>query len=254
MKRSESAVILFTLTPEAESARKPLGLEGSPHATAVFASLIEHMASMCSELPDADLLVATESETTLPAGAQELRQRGRDFGESLRLAFEDAFRLGYRRVVVVGNDAPEISTKYLAGALRELEPGGRKAVLGPATDGGYNLLGLSAPCPAAFEAMPWGSSDVARRTEARLEACGFELTVLRALQDIDTAQALARFIRRVLSAGARVSAALRRLCLRLRRLSPDAAIALEAPERGMPEGLPAASGHLRAPPSLPPAL
>ena len=256
MKRSESAIILFTLSPEAEGLRKPLGLETPPRAATLFATLIDHVASVCVGLPGADLLVATDSETALPKGARSLPQRGRDFGESLRLAFEDAFRLGYRRVVVIGNDAPEISRPYLSEALDELEPGdkpgGKKAVLGPAVDGGYNLLGLTAPCAAAFESMPWGGSDVARRTEARLEAAGFELARLRALDDIDSARGLERFLLRVVNAGARAGDTLRKLASRLRSLSSGGSFMPDS-KRLRPDATNARSERLRAPPHpLPP--
>ena len=109
MRRSSSAVVLFTLTPEAEGVRKPLGLHGSQRATALFATLIEHVQTVCTGLSGADLLVASEAPVDLPARAQWLRQRGRDFGESLRLAVEEAFARGYRRVVVIGNDAGDLS-------------------------------------------------------------------------------------------------------------------------------------------------
>ena len=248
MTPSESAIVLFTLTPDVEGARKPLGLESSTHASAIFSALIDHVASVCSKLPEADLLVATDTAIELPSGARALRQRGRDFGESLRLVFEDAFRLGYRRVIVIGNDAPEITCDYLTDALKELGREGEKAVLGPASDGGYNLLGLSAPCAPAFEAMPWGSADVARRTEARLEACGFDLTLLRVLEDIDTARGLVRFFHRVVSAGPRASAALRKLVFQLRRIS--AARAFSTASEIVRETLPpVGTDRPRAPPS-----
>ena len=68
-----------------------------------------------------DLLVASPAPS-LPVAGRRLPQRGRDFGDSLRLAFEDAFALGYRRVLVVGNDAPEITSDYLRRALDALDP------------------------------------------------------------------------------------------------------------------------------------
>ena len=70
------------------------------------------------------------------------------------------------------------------------------AVLGPARDGGYTLLGLTRPCPQAFEAMPWGSRRVARWTEERLTGSGFDVHRLPALEDIDNGRSLARFIAR----------------------------------------------------------
>ena len=216
MARLDSALVLFTLTPEAEGVRKPLGLGRSPEAGALFASLIDHVVALSKGLEDVDLLVATEAPAPIPPGAFELRQRGRDFGESLRLALEDAFELGYRRVVVIGNDAPDITTEYLKSAFDELECSEARAVLGPALDGGYNLLGLTSPCPDAFEAVPWGSSEVAHVTAEKLRACGFELSELAPLEDIDSARALSRFLFRILEAGRRAPDSLRKLASRIR--------------------------------------
>jgi glycosyltransferase A (GT-A) superfamily protein (DUF2064 family) len=115
----------------------------------------------------------------------------------LRLAVEDVFSMGYERVVVIGNDAPDISRSYLLEAFRQLEDGGgRAAVLGPARDGGYALIGLSRPCPRAFDSMPWGSDRVCRLTENRLRGAGFRVERLPTLEDIDGPRNLARFLAR----------------------------------------------------------
>ncbi|HEX9724150.1 MAG TPA: DUF2064 domain-containing protein [Vicinamibacteria bacterium] len=243
MRRWSSAVVLFTLTPEAEGARKNLGLAGSGRAAALFAALIEHVETVCAGLTDADLLVASRSRVELPAGARWLHQRGRNFGESLRLAVEEAFALGYRRVVVLGNDAPEISRDYLETALDELSGNERQAVVGPATDGGYNLLGLTEPCSAAFEAMPWGSSHVAELTTERLRESGFQVAHLRALADIDDARALVRFL-------SRRRAGLERLIRRIRELSEPVCWAIEETPHHHEQLAIAGPPRLRAPPSL----
>jgi hypothetical protein len=196
---SESALILFTLSPEAEGRRKSLGLGRPERAADVFAALLDHLESVCGALQDVDLLIATPvpAEPAGIPGRNYLPQRGRSFGESLRLAVDDAFSLGYRRVVVIGNDSPEISRSYLENAFDALASSGpRAAVLGPAKDGGYALLGLTTPCPEAFEAMPWGSSRVARLTEARLVGSGFAVETLSSLEDIDDRRGLTRFLMR----------------------------------------------------------
>lgn len=199
-------MILFTLTPQAESTRKPLAChKASPsgNEAELFAKLIEHAQGVCVRLPDADLLVATESPIQLRAGADELRQRGTSFGESLRMAVEDAFELGYRRVVVIGNDAPEITASYLARALLALSHDGTHAVIGAAADGGYNLLGLTRACAEAFDEIPWGTGCVAQLTTERLERGGFDVTHLPTLADIDDWDALNRFVRRARSLSSR---------------------------------------------------
>ena len=254
MARLDSALVLFTLTPEAEGVRKPLGLGRSPDARALFAALIDHAVSLGVGLADTDVLVATEAPAAIPPGALELRQRGRDFGESLRLAFEDAFELGYRRVVVIGNDAPDITTDYLKSAFVQLEQGGEaRAVLGPATDGGYNLLGLASPCPEAFESVPWGSSDVGRVTADKLRASGFALCELAPLEDIDNARILSRFVSRILAAGRRAPIALRKLARHIRpRLDIQHRYA-ETDYRQLVRLFPADAHRLRGPPALSPA-
>ncbi len=203
MASADSALIVFTLSPEAEGKRKSLGLGRPDRAAAVFATILEHLERVCNGLPGVDVLLATPRDSShrrqdfgpSPV-AKHLPQRGRSFGESLRLAVEDAFSLGYHRVVVIGNDSPEISGNYLEQAFDALADAPRAAVLGPARDGGYALLGLSAPCPQAFESIPWGSSRVARTTLARLAASGFAVARLATLEDIDDPRSLARFLAR----------------------------------------------------------
>lgn len=250
LHRSDAALILFTLPPHEEGRRKPLGL-GVPHtAAAVYSEILRHLQSLC-ELPGVDLLVSSPGEPGPWARADgaHLAQRGRHFGESLRLAIEDAFALGYRRVVVIGNDAPEISQDYLRTAFASLEGDRAKAVLGPSTDGGYNLLGLTRACPAAFERMPWGSSRVGAETLSRLVNDGLSVTVLDALPDIDGPRDLGRFLRRAARKGSdsrlgRLASALRRWLVPQPSRYPNSARPLHAFS-------PATWSLLRAPPTPP---
>ena len=196
MSHSRSAIVLFTLSPEAEGRRKPLGLGSPERAAAVYEALLRHLEGVCSGLPGVDLLISTPGQP-FSETSRHLAQRGTSFGESLRLALEDVFSRGYENVVVIGNDAPEISRSYIEAAFAKLESAGpQKAVIGPALDGGYALLGLSQPCPEAFQSMPWGSEQVARLTEERLRHHGFRVDRLEPLEDIDNENNLKRFLDR----------------------------------------------------------
>ncbi len=188
--------MLFTLSPEAEGRRKPLGLGNPERAATLYEALLRHLERVCSDLPGIDLLINTPGRP-LNQATRHMPQRGSNFGESLHLALEDAFACGYRNVVVIGNDAPEISQSYIEAAFAKLESAGpKKAVIGPALDGGYALLGLSQPCPEAFQSMPWGSEQVARLTEERLRHHGFRVDRLEPLEDIDNENNLKRFLDR----------------------------------------------------------
>lgn len=179
-----------------EGRRKPLGLGDPEQAAAVYQTLLRHLEGACSDLPGVDLLICTPGRP-LNETTRHLPQRGKSFGESLQLALKDAFSKGYQDVVVIGNDAPEITRSYLEAAFAWLaSAGSQTAVIGPARDGGYTLLGLSQPCPEAFEAIPWGSGRVARLTEERLLGSGFQVGRLDTLEDIDNRSSLNRLIAR----------------------------------------------------------
>ena len=59
-------------------------------------------------------------------------------------------------------------------------------VLGPATDGGYWLIGLRAPQAGLFEGISWSSEKVLIETLARARAAGLSVQQLREQTDVDT--------------------------------------------------------------------
>jgi hypothetical protein len=128
-----------------------------------------------------------------------LRVQGRgDLGERMRRAFRRALR---RRacVMLIGSDCPALCPSDLRAALRALR-GGADAVLSPAEDGGYALLGLRRACPELFEGVAWGSSGVLRQTRSRLARLGWRWQELRTLWDVDRPSDVARLRRRGLLA------------------------------------------------------
>jgi rSAM/selenodomain-associated transferase 1 len=115
-------------------------------------------------------------------------QQGEDLGMRLAHAARSALARA-EAVVLIGTDCPELSPDYLAAAMERLEH--RDAVLGPALDGGYVLLGLRHMADALFEGMPWGSDRVAELTGRRLDALGWSWSRLPPLRDIDRPEDLA---------------------------------------------------------------
>ncbi len=113
-----------------------------------------------------------------------------DLGARLSAAFEDAFAAGAKRVVVVGSDCMELGVVECAQAFVALED--HDAVIGPALDGGYYLLGLRRHRPRIFEDIAWGSASVGAQTLSRLRAERATVALLRVLSDIDTGPDLER--------------------------------------------------------------
>lgn len=104
-------------------------------------------------------------------------------GSRLRQAVETAFAEGSERVAIVGSDCPGIDATLLAKAFDAL--GDRDVVLGPASDGGYYLIGLRRAIPALFEGIDWGTERVWQQTLDIAEALGVAIAQLPVLDDID---------------------------------------------------------------------
>jgi len=112
-------------------------------------------------------------------------QAGGNLGTRLAYAFGRSFAAGDSAVVIIGTDAPGVNRHIVAAAFRALRAD--DLVLGPSLDGGYYLIGLSAPQPALFRAIPWSTAGVLRATEARARELGLSFRLLTSLQDVDRA-------------------------------------------------------------------
>jgi len=115
-------------------------------------------------------------------------QAAGDLGDRLTAAFASAFATGAARVLAIGSDCLDLTPAYLGEAFDALHR--VDAVLGPALDGGYTLIGLRRPIPAAFAAIPWSSPDTRTVTLDRLQGAGASVHLLKPLRDIDTADDL----------------------------------------------------------------
>jgi len=86
-------------------------------------------------------------------------------------------------VMLMGTDCPALTAGRMAEAAEQLQA--HDAVLVPAADGGYVLIGLKLPCPELFGAMPWSTSAVAAETLRRMKALGLRVWIGPQLHDID---------------------------------------------------------------------
>jgi len=111
------------------------------------------------------------------------RQSDGDLGRRMWRAFDDAFAEGLNQVVVIGTDCPELSSETLARAFEALQRS--DAVVGPAGDGGYYLVGLRRPASGLFEGIAWGTADVLQMTLRAAERLGLSLSLLEQLEDVD---------------------------------------------------------------------
>ena len=114
-------------------------------------------------------------------------------GANLGARMLDALRAGLsrgERVVLIGADCPALDASHLVPKFEALET--HDAVLGPAEDGRYVLLGLRRVDESLFESMPWGGSEVAELTRLRMRVLRWRWLELAPLWDLDCPEDLSR--------------------------------------------------------------
>jgi len=155
------------------------------HAVAARnAGVVAAIELWCDPGPDHDGLRALAAR----AGATLHRQPGGDLGARMAGAIADALRR-HPAVLLVGTDCPLLDVAYLARAAELLA--GHDAVLGPAEDGGYVLVGATRPL--GFAGVRWSSPHALADTEARFADAGLSWRTAATLWDVDTPSDLARW-------------------------------------------------------------
>ena len=189
MKRHERLLIVFSKNPVAGLVKTRLAASiGAAEALLVYEELrmiTEKVtaAADCTRtvfysdyIPEEDLFLNGSTDAHLQDGA--------DLGERIHRAFLKGFGLGFRQVVLIGTDCPELSSFLVDSAFDALD--GHDAVIGPARDGGFYLVGLNRPLPELFLGRKWSTPEVLRESLRIIRERKMELAILPALSDIDT--------------------------------------------------------------------
>ena len=161
---------------------------GAVAATAAYSQLAECVCGSLADWP------AVELRHTPDDAGGELRAWQRpgwilwpqgegDLGVRLVKTFADHFLAGAGKVVIIGADCPDLTPADIAAAISALSA--YDVVLGPASDGGYWLIGLRTPQPTLFSGIPWGTGRVLAETEIRAVEAGLTIARLRVLSDVD---------------------------------------------------------------------
>ncbi len=138
--------------------------------------------------------LAAETGLLLADGSPEMPSKVQGFGRCLLHAVRSLLDEGYGSACVLNSDSPTLPTSILRHVAHILAAPGDRAVLGPADDGGYYLLGLKAAHAHLFEDIAWSTDSVAEQTALRAQELGLELVMLPRWYDVDEATSLYRLI------------------------------------------------------------
>jgi rSAM/selenodomain-associated transferase 1 len=195
----QNAALIFAKYPTASTVKTrmtpPLpGEEAAELHEACLRMVCENVASVGTL--EMKLIVTPDDRTTQLARRVGLHegdawpQGDGDLGDRLNRAVVRAFDSDVRSVLLLGADSPTLSAEKIHEAIDALEE--HQAVLGPCEDGGYYLLGLSAPTPALLTRIDWGSDSVTDQTRQRADEAGIDLHQLSTWYDLDRFEDIAR--------------------------------------------------------------
>lgn len=188
-------LIVYARAPLPERTKSRLGAGlGAEAAAGVYARLLYGYLYdlLRTPLPDLhlELSVSSPAETYYFTDAfpefEVTSQAEGDLGRRMWASFCRAFARGSESVVLTGSDLPGLSARHVEAALDALEEA--PVVLGPATDGGYYLVGMRSPGADLFRGIAWSTERVLAQTEALAQQEGLATRRIATLQDIDVAE------------------------------------------------------------------
>lgn len=201
MKYPQSRIMVFAKAPEPGRVKTRLiPMLGKREAARLHARFVDNTLAMacgsglspvelwCSPSIDAGFFrdCARRFDITLQ------QQSPGDLGQRMHRAFRETLART-RSAVLVGADCPGLCAADLAEALDALDRGA-DAVLGPARDGGYYLVGLKQAYPHLFDDLEWGSPTIFADTLKRLADRDMDYHCLAEREDVDVPEDYQRLV------------------------------------------------------------
>ncbi|MEE8397525.1 MAG: TIGR04282 family arsenosugar biosynthesis glycosyltransferase, partial [Desulfobacterales bacterium] len=162
-------------------------------AAAIYDCFLKDRLREMSDLAGCDRAIAYMPQTamsrfeTYANGSFDIfPQRGNDLGNRMHNIFVDRFREGFVGVVIIGSDSPDLPKSIITESFQRLSCGKTEVVIGPATDGGYYLVGMKRIYPELFADVPWSTDKVLTTTLEIARSLGLRTDLLPEWSDIDT--------------------------------------------------------------------
>ncbi|MEM7147382.1 MAG: TIGR04282 family arsenosugar biosynthesis glycosyltransferase [Verrucomicrobiota bacterium] len=192
-------VLVFLKYPEAGRVKTRLAVEvGDGEAVRIYGEMVGRVLGLLAGLEGVSVWVCFDPAERADAlrewvgglvgdatrSWEFLVQAGGDLGERMRAAVSAAKEAGFGRVVVVGTDCVELTGEVIGQAWDLLDE--TDVVFGPATDGGYYLVGMTEVRAVVFEGIEWSTERTLEMSVAAARGNGLSVGLLRELRDVDT--------------------------------------------------------------------
>jgi rSAM/selenodomain-associated transferase 1 len=181
-------LIIFCKNPELGKVKTRIAATmGDEKALAIYYKLINYTQQQTEILPFDKVVYYSNHVDREDSWGNEVYekdlQKGNDLGERMHHAFLESFAQRYSSVCIIGTDCIEITKAVILEAFNVLEK--KDAVLGPAKDGGYYLLGMNKLHSNLFQNKNWSTDSVANDTIQDFESLKLSYSLLPILSDVD---------------------------------------------------------------------
>jgi rSAM/selenodomain-associated transferase 1 len=207
MRNAETCIVAVFAKPvvAGEAKTRLIPALGAQGAAQLHAALARHALSVAidGQVGRIELWCAGRDAALSALAAEQRIDAQLQHGDDLGARMADAFTRLLSRAeaaILIGTDCPARTAEDLREAATHLSEG-CDAVLGPAEDGGYHLIGLRAPQPALFSGIPWSTDAVLSATRAKLRELRLRWHALPLRWDVDRPEDLERLRRDVRFAG-----------------------------------------------------
>jgi uncharacterized protein len=187
MPTAEGGLIVFLRLPRKGYVKTRLAESIGPEkALDIYSRLVEHTISIARSLQYPTYFFyeggLPDPSSWLPSAYYFLQSEG-DLGQRMQEAISHVLK-NHSKAVIIGSDCPGLTSDLLQQAFTGLDT--KDIMIGPATDGGYYLLGCKKITPVLFEGIEWSSPSVMRDTLQRCIRSNLSYASLPELRDIDT--------------------------------------------------------------------
>ncbi len=199
---TDSALLIFVKYPEAGKVKTRLGATvGAELAAQLYQEFIRCTFDLAMQIEVAARFVTftpvdkeKELRKLFPGPWQWFPQvKSANLGIRIHRAVQHMHQQGYSHVLTIGTDSPSLPAEYLEQAATALST--HDVVLGPATDGGYYLIGLKSAPKELFTEIDWSTERVLQQTLQRAEQLRLSVHQLPVWYDVDDLTTLQRFCR-----------------------------------------------------------
>ena len=159
---------------------------GHDKAFRIYKELIAHTRFITKELPCTKIVFYSDylqNEDEWGNDYFKAKQQGIDLGERMMNAFNKVINEGYLKAVIIGTDCPLLDAAIINDAFEQLSH--NDIVIGPASDGGYYLLGLKKLHPELYQNIPWSTENVLQQTINICRKENLNYNLLQELSDVD---------------------------------------------------------------------